>query len=173
MSIAVYEKSVNFASANLSGVKDNQESFTSREPPGIPHRGPLSWSKTPKDFQRFSEAGLSLRARGREFSQAIMRVSPSYFHRKQHEREPKELPNCTLPLLLIAYTRQFEILATTLQGFVESLQRVAKFLVPVLSKHNHSYGLCFLALFWVYSLFGLNWQPDDNYQKSGTILWVH
>ena len=39
MSRAVYKKSVNFVSANLSRVKDNQESFISREPLGIPHRG--------------------------------------------------------------------------------------------------------------------------------------
>ena len=54
MSRAVYEKSVNFVSANLSRVKDNQESFISREPPGIPHRGPLDQRrlKISKDFPR-------------------------------------------------------------------------------------------------------------------------
>ena len=29
--------------------------------------------------------------------------------------EPKELPSCTFPLLLIAFTRQLGILATTLR----------------------------------------------------------
>ena len=54
MSRAVYEKSANFVSANLSRVKDNQESFISREPPGIPHRGPLDQRrlKISKDFPR-------------------------------------------------------------------------------------------------------------------------
>ena len=54
MSIGVYEKSVNFASANPSGVKDNQEGFISREPLGIPHRGPLDQRrlKISKDFPR-------------------------------------------------------------------------------------------------------------------------
>ena len=84
MSRAVYEKSVNFVSANLSRVKDNQESFISREPLGIPHRGP---SKRPRDFQRFSKAGLSLRARGRGFSPATGSRSPCYFHRKQTWKE--------------------------------------------------------------------------------------
>ena len=35
MSRAVYEKSVNFVSVNLSRVKDHQESFISREPLGF------------------------------------------------------------------------------------------------------------------------------------------
>lgn len=105
-----------------------------------------------------------------------MSASPtSYFHRKQKEREPKELTSCTLPLLLIAYTStsQFEILATTLQGFVKTLQRVAKFLVSVLSKHNHSYRLFFFHCFEFILFFGLKWWPNDNYQESGTILRVH
>lgn len=54
MSRAVYEKSVNFVSANLSRVKDNQESFISREPLGIPHRGPVDQRslEISKDFPR-------------------------------------------------------------------------------------------------------------------------
>lgn len=54
MSRAVYEKSVNFVSATLSRVKDNQESFISREPLGIPHRGPVDQRslEISKDFPR-------------------------------------------------------------------------------------------------------------------------
>ena len=54
MSIGVYKKSVNFASANLSRVKDNQESFISRESLGIPHRGPVDQRslEISKDFLR-------------------------------------------------------------------------------------------------------------------------
>ena len=43
-------------------------------------------------------------------------ILPGYFHRKQEENiEPKVLPaGCTVPLLLIAFPRQLEMLATAL-----------------------------------------------------------
>ena len=56
---------------------------------------------------------LSLRAAGRGFFLATMRVSLGYFHGKQKEIEPKVLPSCPIPLLQIAYTRQLETLTTT------------------------------------------------------------
>ena len=51
---------------------------------------------------------------GRGFSLVTMSVSPSYFHTKQKKTEFKEFPNCTVPLLLIACTRQLKVLATAL-----------------------------------------------------------
>ena len=62
--------------------------------------------------------GLSLRgggrgpgAGGRGFPPAIMNVFPGYFQRKI---EPKEIPSCLIPRLLVVFTRQLEILVTTL-----------------------------------------------------------
>ena len=34
---------------------------------------------------------------------------------KKRKTEPKELPSCTIPLLLISYTRELEILAIALE----------------------------------------------------------
>ena len=55
--------------------------------------------------------GLSLRGGGRGFPPAIMNVFPGYFQRKI---EPKEIPSCLIPRLLVVFTRQLEILVTTL-----------------------------------------------------------
>ena len=66
------------------------------------------------------EARQSVRARGRGFPPGTMSMSPGYFHTKNKRKiKPKELPRCTIPLLLIAYTRQFEILATVLRRWVK------------------------------------------------------
>ena len=35
--------------------------------------------------------------------------------KKKRKTEPKELPSCTIPLLLISYTRELEILAIALE----------------------------------------------------------
>ena len=48
---------------------------------------------------------------------ATMSVNPGYSYRKQRKIEPKELPSCTGPLLLIAFTRKLEILATALCNY--------------------------------------------------------
>ena len=56
-------------------------------------------------------AGLSLRAGGRGFSPATKRVAPGYFYWKI---EPKEIPSHLIPRLLVVFTRQLEILVTTL-----------------------------------------------------------
>ena len=60
--------------------------------------------------------GWGLGARGQGFPPATMRVSPTYstFLRNRKKMEPKELPSYTIPLLLIAYTWQLEILVTAL-----------------------------------------------------------
>ena len=56
-------------------------------------------------------SGLSLRAGGRGFSPATKRVVPGYFYWKI---EPKEIPSRLIPRLLVVFTRQLEILVTTL-----------------------------------------------------------
>ena len=43
-----------------------------------------------------------------------MSMSLGYSHRKQKENRERELPSCTIPLLLIVYTQQPEILAVAL-----------------------------------------------------------
>ena len=58
-------------------------------------------------------AGLSLRAGGQGFSPATKRVAPGYFYWKI---EPKEIPSRLIPRLLVVFTRQLEILVTTLYG---------------------------------------------------------
>ena len=55
-----------------------------------------------------------LRAGGRGFPPASMRVRPGYFHRELKENGTKRTPSCTIPLLLIAYTQKLEILVTAL-----------------------------------------------------------
>ena len=63
------------------------------------------------------DPGLSPRAGGWGFSLATMSLSrPVYSYRKRKEIEPKELPSFTISLILIAYTRQLEILATALHA---------------------------------------------------------
>ena len=59
--------------------------------------------------------GLSLRGGGRGFSPATKNVPPGYFYRKVEKKiEPKQIPNCLIPCLLVVFTRQIEILVTTL-----------------------------------------------------------
>ena len=63
------------------------------------------------------KAGLSLRGRGRGFPPVTKNVAPSYFHRKiEGKKEPKEIPSCLIPRLLVVFTRQLEILVTALKG---------------------------------------------------------
>ena len=61
--------------------------------------------------------GLSLRARGQGFSPATKRVAPGYFYNLENRRkiEPKEISSRLIPRLLVVFTRQLEILVTTLQ----------------------------------------------------------
>ena len=59
-------------------------------------------------------AGISLRARGRGFSPATMSMSTGFLYRKQRKIKPKEHPSCTIPLLLIAFPWQLEMLVTAL-----------------------------------------------------------
>ena len=60
--------------------------------------------------------GLSLRAGRRRSHPATMNVVPSYFHTKNRRKiESKEIPSRLIPRLLVAFTRQLEILVTTLE----------------------------------------------------------
>ena len=79
--------------------------------------------------------GLSLRAvgqgpgaGGQGFPPATMSVSPgsSTFIRNRRKMEPKELPSCKIPLLLISYTRQLEILGTTLVIYLKTAVSIAR-----------------------------------------------
>ena len=54
--------------------------------------------------------GLSLRAGGRGFPPPTMSVVSGYFHRRKIE--PKEIPRCLIPRLLVVFTWQLEILVT-------------------------------------------------------------
>ena len=61
-------------------------------------------------------SGLSLRAGGRGFSPATKRVAPCYFLLENRTKiEPKEIPSHLIPRLLVVFTRQLEILVTTLE----------------------------------------------------------
>ena len=43
-----------------------------------------------------------------------MNVAPGYFQRKRKEKELKQTPSCLILRLLVVFTRQLEILVTTL-----------------------------------------------------------
>ena len=58
--------------------------------------------------------GPSLRAGVWGFPLATMNLVPGYFHWKKKKKEPKETPSCLIPRLLVVFTRQLEILVTTL-----------------------------------------------------------
>ena len=61
------------------------------------------------------QAGLSLRAGGRGFPPATMSVAPRLLLLENRRKlEPKETPRCLIPHLLVVFTRQLEILTTTL-----------------------------------------------------------
>ena len=63
-------------------------------------------------------SGLSLRAGGRVFSPATKRVAPGQLLLENRRKiEPKEIPSRLIPRLLVVFTRQLEILVTTLHVF--------------------------------------------------------
>jgi len=55
--------------------------------------------------------GLSLTGGGWGFLLTTMNMALGYFHRKM---EPKEIPSCFISCLLVVFTRQLEILVTSL-----------------------------------------------------------
>ena len=61
-------------------------------------------------------SGLSLRAGDRGFSLATKRVARRLLLLENRRKiEPKEIPSCLIPCLLVVFTLQLEILVTTLQ----------------------------------------------------------
>ena len=59
--------------------------------------------------------GLSSRAGGQGFSPATKRVAPWLLLLENRRKiEPKEIPSRLIPRLLVVFTRQLEILVTTL-----------------------------------------------------------
>ena len=64
----------------------------------------------------YTRPGLWLRGGGQGFPPATMNVASSYFHMKVEEKiiQPKEIPSCLTPCLLVVFTRQLEILVTSL-----------------------------------------------------------
>lgn len=70
--------------------------------------------KSTQFFCCLPKTGLSLRAGVWDFCPATMRMNPRYFHRNQKEYRAKVLPSCTISLLLIADTKQLEMLVTAL-----------------------------------------------------------
>ena len=55
-----------------------------------------------------------------------MNVAPGYFQRKIEENiEPKEIPSCFIPFLLVVFTWQLEILVTTILQVVTTLGTMA------------------------------------------------
>ena len=60
--------------------------------------------------------GQSLRSGGRGFRLATMNMAAGDCHRKIEEiiMEPKEIPSCLIPRLLVVFTQQLEILVTPL-----------------------------------------------------------
>ena len=72
-------------------------------------------------------AGLSLRAVDEGFPPATMNVVPGYFHWKIQccrKIEPKEIPSCLIPHVLVVFTRQLEILVTALGRAIHSVVHV-------------------------------------------------
>ena len=59
--------------------------------------------------------GLSLRAGGRGFSPATKESGPRLLLLENRRKiDPKEIPSPLIPRLLVVFTRQLEILVTTL-----------------------------------------------------------
>ena len=74
-------------------------------------------------------AGMSLRAGDRGFLPATMNVVLGYFQWKiqcRRKIEPKEIPSCLIPHLLVLFTRQLEILVTALGRPIHSVVHVLK-----------------------------------------------
>ena len=60
--------------------------------------------------------GCHFTGRGCGFPPATKNEAPGYFHRKTGEPiEPKEIPSCLIPLLLVVFMWQIEILVTALE----------------------------------------------------------
>ena len=90
---------------------------------------------------------LSLKGRGWEFLLPTMNMALGYFHRKI---EPKEIPSCFIPNLLVVFTRQLEILVTSLR---KGSWLVIKFsLLTPYAMYREQYGE---DAFWKYGYYAL------------------
>ena len=108
-------------------------------------------------------SGLSLRAGGRGFSPATKRVAPGYFYWKI---EPKEIPSRLIPRLLVVFTRQLEILVTTLDLEHSGRYQFAAFWALVLIS---------IGIPWFAVIFGINTTHDISkllYVISWAARWV-
>ena len=59
-------------------------------------------------------AGLSLRAGAGDFPRLLREWPPATLLENRRKIEPKEIPSRLIPRLLVVFTRQLEILVTTL-----------------------------------------------------------
>ena len=84
-------------------------------------------------------SGLSLRAGGRGFSPGYYECGPRLLLPQNRRKiEPKEIPSCLIPRLLAVFTRQLEILVTTLHVLAR-IDHHTRDLLPLLSA---SYEQC-------------------------------
>ena len=74
----------------------------------------MKWATNNPGLGNEHYSGLSSRAGCRGFSPATKRVATGYFYWKMEEKEPKEIPSRLIPRLPVVFTRQLEILVTTL-----------------------------------------------------------
>ena len=146
---------------NHSKVQNNdwQAQFTMRTSFGKTKR-----QKMPSQKKKRTLAGLSLRAGGWGISPATKSMTPGYFLENKRKMRPKELPGCSLPYLLTAYTRQFEILETALSSELviclllngRILERIFQCLKTFLITFSSDYVLKLLGENWRWSR-SLSW----------------
>ena len=93
------------------------------------------------------KTGLSLKGGGWGFLLTTMNMALGYFHRKI---EPKEIPSCFIPRLLVVFTQQLEILVTSLW---KGSWLVIKFsLLTPYAMYREQYGE---DAFWKYGYYAL------------------
>ena len=73
-------------------------------------------------MMNFDDTRLSLRGGGWGFPLATMNVAPWYFHRKREEKkEPKEIPGCFIPCLLVVFMWHHVKTSNLLNSFPPSI----------------------------------------------------
>ena len=61
------------------------------------------------------------------FPTATMSVVPRNFYWKTRKIEPKEIPSCLIPRLLVGFTRQLEIILVTIINPVSANMKTVRF----------------------------------------------
>ena len=84
--------------------------------------------------------GLSLRARGRGFPRLLLLEN-------RRKIEPKEIPSCLIPRRLVVFTRQLEILVTTLIYVRTDLALNTRTFVATYHAYYRSYSPISRAIF--------------------------